>query len=201
MKNISKLAPLILLLLIYSAVSMADRPVVLTRDTKTAVNLMGADLVKKKDLLDCQLRLEGKPPHYKLVYSLGEIPVPTLAVKKMYDETMALIAVKAQIGGLPVSNLLLFIVAEGEPYRVASQNYEHHYSMTVEASELQVVKVLRGHYGKERLLDHTQYPNGIGIRAVLLRSHPDLFLPSMNGLGGSSDKRKTEMYYVCRVDK
>lgn len=188
------------LLLICSGMSMADRPVVLTHDTKTAANLMDTDLVKKKDMLDCQLRLEGKPPHYKLVYSLGEIPVPTLAVKKLYDETMALIAVKARIGGLPVSNLLLFVVGENEHYRAASQSYEHHYSMTIDTPERQVVKVLRRLYGKNSLLDHTQYPEDIETRAVLLRSHSDLFLHSMNGLGGSTDKRKTEMYYACRSD-
>ncbi len=194
--------------LICCEAAFALPPVVLTHDTKTVANLMDTDLVKKKDLLDCQLRLEGKSPRFKLVYSSGEIPVPTLAVKKMYDEVFVLLAVRAQNNGMPVTELFIpYHGNEKVPYKpMNSSGYwgeMSDYRITVDQSERSLLKVLRARYGKDRVVSHKEWTGGLEPRAVLLRSHPEpeLFINSMNALSAPQNKHQTNIYYVCLADR
>jgi hypothetical protein len=194
--------------LIGCEVAFALPAVVLTHDTKTVADLMDTDLVKKKDLLDCQLRLEGKSPQFKLVYSSGEIPVPTLAVKEMHDGLFVLLAVRAQNNGMPVTELLIpYHGNEKVPYK--PMNSDGHfgetsnYSITVDQSERSLLKVLRARYGKDRVVSHKEWTGGLEQRAVLLRSHsePELFINSMNALSAPQNKQQTNIYFVCLADR
>jgi hypothetical protein len=188
--------------------AFAAPPVVLTHDTKTVANLMDTDLVKQMNLLDCQLRLEGKSPQFKLVYGSGEIPVPTLAVTKMYDGVFVLLAVRAQNNGMPVTEL--FIPYHGdEKVSYKPMNSDVHwgvtsnYSITVDQSERSLLKVLRARYGKDRVVSHKEWTGGLEQRAVLLRSHPEpeLFINSMDALSAPQNKHQTNIYYVCLADR
>lgn len=194
-----------LLLLIYSGVSMADRPVALTRDTKTAVNLMDTDLVKKKGLLDCQLRLEGNPPHYKLVYSLGEIPVPALAVKKDFGRSHMLLAVKAMIAGLPVRELFIrYHEGTTGQYKMDMNCHGENapcdapvaYVMLVSKPENIVLPILSSRYG-ENLIVNSAHSVDVNIGAIMIRDRPQLTSPAMDGLNGPKNLQGTNLHYVC----
>jgi len=205
MKSMSMLLRLIAVLLC-ADLAHADRPVVLTRDTKTVVDLIGTDLVKKKDLLDCSLRLEGKPPNYKIVYSLGEIPVPTKAVKTMHDDVFVSIAIKARIGGMPANRFLIPYNKSERPYRAMNSDIRWgktaNYTIGVQKPERFVLNVLRERYGMDRVVDRSQFSD-LAPGAVLVRSHaePELFLFGMDGLGGAKEKNRTQIYYVCLADR
>jgi len=196
-----------LLLLIHSGICRADLPVVLTKDTKTFVNLMDTDLVKKKNLLDCELRLVGKAPHYKLIYSLGEIEVPTLAVKEEIDHAFAYLAVKATINKLPVSTIFIRYQADiSKPYKMELNCFMSPcyapvaYVMTLDRSEQQVYSVLRSRYAKE-LIDDSRSNTGVDHGAIMIRDRPHVETPSPDGLGGSDDIHKTELHYVCSTEQ
>lgn len=175
--------------------------------SKAAVNLMGTDLVKAKDLLDCQLRLEGKPPHYKLVYSLGEIEVPTLAVKKKYGDSHFLLAIKAEVSGLPVSELFVRYHDSVHPYRMGLNcpmanmpcDAPVAYAMLLDKPEHVVLSTLRSHYASAQVVDSTMSED-VSPRAVIMRDRPGLMTYAMDGLSGSDNKQKTYLHYVCATE-
>jgi hypothetical protein len=167
---------------------------------------MDTDLVKKKNLLDCELRLAGKAPHYKLIYSLGEIEVPTLAVKEEIDHAFVYLAVKAEINKLPVSTIFIRYQADvRKPYKMelnclTSPCYAPvAYVMTLDQSEQQVYSVLRSRYAKE-LIDDSRSNAGVDHGAIMIRDRPRVETPSPDGLGGSDDIHKTELHYVCATE-
>lgn len=200
------------LLLIFSTVCVADQSATSARVTNAVVNLMETDLVKKKDLLDCQLRLEGTAPNYKLVYSLGEISVPMSAVKAIYDGVFALLSVNAQISGLPVYELFIPYVAVSQyPYIPIGTtsimdgvvfNSTGHYDITVNKPEKRVLTALRKRYPKNQVVDRSEWLD-LAPGAVMLRSHPEsnLFLAAMDGFSGAKNKAHTKIYYVCLADR
>lgn len=65
-------------------------------------------------LLDCRLRLEGTSPNFRLVHSQGSTPVPANAVKKIYGNAVAYIAVETLLFGKMVEEVRV-------PYRKANE--------------------------------------------------------------------------------
>lgn len=200
------------LLLIFSTVCVADQSAAAARAINAAANLMETDLVKKKDLLDCQLRLEGTAPNYKLVYSLGEIPIPVLSVQAIYDGVFALISVNAQISGLPVYELFIpYVAVSKSPYIPIGTTSimdgvffksTGHYDITVKMPENRVLTVLRERYQKNQVVDRSEWGD-LAPGAVMLRSHPEpkLFLAAMDGFSGAKNTAHTKIYYVCLADR
>lgn len=188
----------------------AAPPILLTKDTTAVADLSGTDLVKKNDLLDCYLRLEGSAPHYKLVYSLGEIEIPTDAVKKDFDHYFFLVSVKASISGIPVSEILVpYNKQPGKPYSPRGSillngvpREQGGYQLTAAKPERDVLMALRGRYQKEQIVDHSQW-DGLAQGGVMIRSHPNpgLFVGSMDPLGGPANRKHTFLYYICVTDK
>lgn len=167
-------------------------------------DLTDTDLVKKKDMFDCWLRLEGTAPNYKLVYSLGEITVPEQAVKAMYDRTFVLLGVTGAVSGMSVTSL--FIPYHNDPdQRYIPRNsgpldHMSDYTMTVREREENVLSALRKKYPKDLVVDRTQGMD-LDRGAVLVRSHPVLSLGGMDGLSGAKDERETRLYYVCSIEQ
>jgi hypothetical protein len=168
-----------------------------------AVDLTDTDLERRKDLLDCQLRLEGKRAGFKLVYSLGELPVPAAAVISIVDNTYASVSIKGRISGMPVTRLFIpYHSNQQKRYEVEDNDLRFgrtaNYSLTVQRPETDVVVALRQRYGTLRVADRHQQAD-LHPGAVLLRSHPEpeLLIPSMDGLGGPKDRKLTTLHYIC----
>lgn len=141
-------------------------PVILTRDTMTAADLTGSPLLEKQRMQDCQLRLEGKPGHYRLAYSGGTLPVPTKAVKTIQDGDSQ-IAVKGIMGGLSVRMLSIPYFAkpltEAEVfgldgiYRFGAP--ETYYQIVFSGHESVVGPKLRKLWPEGVMLNHRNLPN------------------------------------------
>lgn len=186
----------------HCALSSATPPVVLTRDTKTMLDLTETDLIRKKEMLDCELRLEGNPPNYKLVYSLGEIPVPEKAVKKA-SEQHRFIAVRASIRGLPVTGLWIHYHSH-YPQVVSCQKGNDKciapvaYEMVLKQSEQRAFRRLSSIYPRELVFSGASDPDSdVNPGAIMITDRPKLISPAMDGHSGSKDKRFTNLYYAC----
>lgn len=174
--------------------------------SKTVVNLMDTDLVNKKDLLDCQLRVEGSSPHYKLIYSLGEVEIPKLAVKKVFDDSWLLLSVKATIKGMPISELFVeYHKDKKNPYSKKSACHfddapcvvDMAYSMTLDRPEKSVLSELHSHFANELIVESKMSSGNVNPGAVLIRDRANLMAYAMDGWGGAENKHQTELYYIC----
>lgn len=201
MKN-SRILLRTIFILAYCVSVHAAPQILLTEDKRTVLNLMETDLVKKKNLLDCELRLEGIHPKYKLMYSLGEIVVPEKAVK-MAAGQHRLIAVQASVSGIPVTKLWVRYNAEyrleiscrkGSTKCVAPVAIE----MLLKESEKRAFKKLLSDYPREQIQSGTYDPEGeANPGAIVVADRQNLISPAMEGHAGAKDKHETILYYAC----
>lgn len=197
-----------ILLMLYSGLAMADPPVVLTKDKTTVVDLTETDLVKKKNLLDCQLRLVGKAPHYKLVYSLGEIEVPTLAVKVDYDHAAFRVGVRAQISGMPVDALTVnYRGSAAALYKLELSGCDLGstcwasvaYTLRVQRPEAVAQAALVAKYGNALVLSKKSWQD-LELGALIVRDRPNIVPASSEGQAGDKSKKSTVVHFVCATE-
>lgn len=152
----------------FTSASLAMPPVVLTRDKTTAADLTGSDLLVKQQMQDCQLRLEGPPNDYRLVYSGGSIPVPRKAVKTIQDGGWVRLAVKGKMAGLRVRMLSIPYFAQalteadifgldGKPSQFGGPAAG--YYIVFSGNESVVELQLRALWPAGTMLNHRNHPN------------------------------------------
>lgn len=193
------------LLLLWLGAAYAEPHVLVTRDIATVTNLMDTDLVRIRGMLDCELRLEGSPPHYKLIYSLGQIPVSTLAVKKDYDHSHMLLSVEAEIDGLPITELFVrYHDATKGAYELEVNCHGEStpcdapvaYVMRVKKPEQIVLNSLLSRHGDQLIVNGRQGTD-VNPGAIMIRDRPGLVSPAMDGLNGAETDQETNLHYVC----
>lgn len=169
------------------------------------VDLTATDLQKKKNMLDCELRLEGGPPNYKLVYSTGESTVPESAIVKRYGNSHALINVRAHVGALNAKQLFVRL-HNGARYELSISCRKGAvqcvapvaYTVILAASEKESLIGLQAIFPRS-LLSSGKYDasSEANVGAILLFDRANLFSPAMDGHSGAQDSSSTNLHYVC----
>ncbi|MEN9480271.1 MAG: hypothetical protein RLZZ298_1666 [Pseudomonadota bacterium] len=209
-QNLSISALLIMNLACYAPGCLAMPPVVLTRDKTTAADLTGTTLLEKQFMQDCQLRLEGPPSNYQLVYSNGKIPVPKKAVKTMQDGYWARLAVKGETVGLRVHMLSLpyfrtpLLPSEiwGTDASPSKMTDQPSYSIVFEGNESVIEPKLRTLWSGGVMLNHKNHPNpNPGTLQYLSNSR----IVAVGGFDGilplQSPRTTTTVHYNCILQR
>lgn len=173
---------ILLWLMIYAQLGMAEDPVRLTSDKKTKLDLTGK-YGPEIDLLDCQLHVEGKSPNFYLVHSTGVVPIPLHAVKSMQDGASVEIAVEARLIGLPINRMHIGYFEKRDafeeeirrPNRFENRIYpQNTYVFLIQEDEKKVVQILKQVFGEARIFIPTKDTGPDNGYAIVLSSKPDL---------------------------
>lgn len=183
----------------------AEQPAKTARAGSSFVDLTATELQTKKNMLDCELRLEGSSPNYTLVFNSGAAPIPEEAIARIDGQSHALVNVRAYIGPLKVkqlhvrmargkSNELLISCRKGASQCAAPVAY----SIVVSELEEQALTSLQALMPRS-LLSSGKYDIGSEANpgAILVFDRPGLVSPAMDGHSGAPDINSTNVYYVC----
>jgi hypothetical protein len=142
-----------------------------------------------------------------MAYSDGSISVPNGAVKRIYEDAIALVSVDAEFYGINVREMLIPYERESvidyKPRRAQlGLGAIGEYSIVLSKPEREVHALVENIFNKDQVLTSETYPE-LRSGAILIRSHPEkgLFASGMNGLEGARSKLHTRIYYICLDDR